>query len=94
MNTSRKETRNLPRVNRPRNQLLEVEGETATYVEASIALTVKVRSMRFHRGMSLWRVSREAFTNLGDLPASLRRVVIANQLKAITMGIKRQESDL
>ena len=59
--TSRKEARNLPRVNRPRNQVEEVEGEIATYVEASIALTVKVRSVRFHRGMSLWRVSREAF---------------------------------
>ena len=42
--TSRKEARNLPRVNRPRNQVEEVEGEIATYVEASIALTVKVRS--------------------------------------------------
>lgn len=82
MNTSRKEARILPRVNRPRNQALEVEGEIATYVEASIALTVKVRSMGFHRGMSLWRVSREASSNLGDLPASLQRVVIANKTKA------------
>jgi hypothetical protein len=66
MITSRKETRNLPRANRPRNQARDVEGETATCVEASISLTVKVRSMGFHRGMLLWRVSREAFTNLGD----------------------------
>ena len=44
MNTSRKEARNFPRVNRPRNQVEELEGEIATYVEASIALTVKVRS--------------------------------------------------
>ena len=82
MNTSRKEARILPRVNRPRNQVEEVEGEIATYVEASIALTVKVRSVRFHRGMSLWRVSREASSNLGDLSASLQRVVIANKTKA------------
>ena len=66
MITSRKETRNLPRVNRPRKKVEEVEGETATYVEASISLSVKVSSMGFHRGMSLWRVSREAFTNSGD----------------------------
>ena len=71
-----------------------MEGETATYVEASIALTVKVRSMGFHRGMSLWRVSREASSNLGDLSASLQRVVIANKPKVIAMGNKRQESDL
>ena len=82
MNTSRKEARNLPRVNRPRNQVEEVEGEIATYVEASIALTVKVRSVRFHRGMLLWRVSREASSNLGDLSASLQRVVIVNKTKA------------
>lgn len=94
MITSRKETRNLPRANRPRKKVEEVEGETATCVEASIALTVKVRSVGFHRGMSLWRVSREALSNSGDLPASLRRVVKANQPKAITTGIKRQESDL
>jgi hypothetical protein len=91
MNTSRKEARILPRVNRPRNQVEEVEGEIATYVEASIALTVKVRSMGFHRGMSLWRVSREASTNLGDLcaPSIIGRYHQLNEGKLLS----NQESD-
>lgn len=59
-----------------------MEGETATCVEASIALTVMVRSMWFHRGMSLWRVSRETLMNLGDLSTSPQGVVIADELKA------------
>ncbi len=82
MDTSRKEARTLPRVNRPRKKVRDVEGETATCVKASIALTVKVRSMGFHRGMSLWRVPRETYLNLGDLSASPKGVVVVNELKA------------
>lgn len=82
MDTSRKEARNLPRANRPRNQARDVEGETATCVEASIALTVKVRSVWFHRGMSLWRVPREASLNLRDLSTSSEGVADADELKA------------
>lgn len=81
METSRKEARILPRVNRPRKKVRDMEGETATCVEASIALTVKVRSMGFHRGMSLWRVPRETYLNLGDLSASPQGVVVVNELK-------------
>ena len=82
MNTSRKEARTLPRANRPRNKVRDVEGETATCVEASIASAVKVRSVWFHRGMSLWRVSREASLNLGDLSTSPEGVAVADELKA------------
>lgn len=66
MNSSRRESRKLPRVNRPRKKVVEVQGETATCVVASIERIVMVRSFWLHRGMLLWRVSREALSNLGE----------------------------
>ena len=66
MNSSRRENRNFPRVNRPRKKVVEVQGETATCVVASIEGIVMVRSFWLHRGMLLWRVSREALSNLGE----------------------------
>ena len=66
MNSSRRENRNFPRVNRPRKKVVEVQGKTARCAVTSIDEIAMVRSDWLHRGMLLWRVSREALSNLGE----------------------------
>ena len=94
MDTSRKEVRILPRVNRPRKKVRDVEGETATCVKASIALTVGGEVNGVPPGYVAVACIKRSVYELGR-PARLPAKGSDSQLtEGITMGIKWQESDL